>query len=72
MRMATIGEELDPWHPQDAIEDFLNIINDILEKPQFFHKLRADFHCGNWGMRHGIPVIFDPFFIEEFWYDDEL
>ena len=45
--LATIGEELDPWHPEDAIEDFLNIINDILEKPQFFHKLRADFHCGN-------------------------
>ena len=70
--LATMGEGLDPMHPEDAINKFLSTILDILDEPQFFHKLRGDFHGGNWGMSYGHPVIFDPFFIGEFWHDDEF
>lgn len=69
--LATIGEELDPLHPGDAIDKFLSTILDILYEPQFYHWLRGDFHSGNWGMSYGHPVIFDPFYIGER-YDEEF
>ena len=62
--LATIGERLVPNGTDaeiiQAIEDFKNACYETFENTEMGGEI--DLHGGNWGMRNGIPIIFDPIY----------
>lgn len=65
--LATIGEHLVPNGDEDeiikAIEEFKEACYQAFESSEMYGEI--DLHNGNWGMRNGMPIIFDPIFFED-------